>query len=920
MSHRDTFKSFLRIVFRAAKKVSKAFPLIVFWAAMIVFAAHACTHMVAAGDTWVAMACGRHFVNHGVDTVEPFSANSHKAGPTDEQLGKFPEWTHPVIKKIHPTGWINQNWLTHVIFYKLATAFGSKDHPDYNALVYWKFAVTFIAVFCTYYIGRLLGVSPPLAAAAACFAILVARSFIDIRPAVFSNAIVPLYLLILLMATHRDHRYIWLIVPVIVFWCNVHGGYIYAFIVFAPFLGFHILINLPRRWTIAVYASLAWPALYAVTYKFMHHDNYVAIHRALDPRFVSVPFYADAMFYFIILLIAAGLLMARIKSVGSAAFYICHIITTFVVFLALLMRHLLAIPLNFMPATRKIFKGFVADSQISFFLVFLAIGALGIILSLPKRRFISLKPKALIHMIAAGFCALIAMIIFNPFHLTNLTHTFVISISKHAASWRRVNEWHSVDWFKAIKNPVGEDTTFGVMFVIMLAALTLWLMSLFLKPKIKSARRSRQAAVLPEGDFQWPRIDLPYIAICAFTVYLAVSSRRFIPLAGLAASPVVAMFIQQTIQMIAARIQFHKTERLDLPPMPSSVRKSIVMLMAAGTIFLTVSWGAKYKRVYLDPWPSDNIRDSVFMRMSASNLKPFEVMQFIRENDLSGKMFNHWTEGGAIAFGQKTDPETGHIPLKLFMDGRAQAAYDHKTFRLWQDIKSGGPPAAQAHRLRGRGKPLLHADFVKIGEWIDEQMKAHGVWIILMPVTEINTDFTMSVMRLSKWRIAFMDNYQFLMFDSQTPQGKQLLDNILNKKAKYPNEFSRNLTFAKNLLLLRNPDVARQGLDHLIKAFEIDNSQGPMQLLIHDVARRHPRLRAPVNACIKKFLDDFMKNKNTYAKQGGYLKKLVAALIAANYLSGRDQPPEYRKKYGGLAGEFGEYTIERDIIGKKSRW
>ena len=59
------------------------------------------------------------------------------------------------------------------------------------------------------------------------------------------------------------------------------------------------------------------------------------------------------------------------------------------------------------------------------------------------------------------------MIIFNPFHLTNLTHTFEVSISKHAASWRRVNEWHSVDWFKATPNPVGEDTTFGVMFAIM---------------------------------------------------------------------------------------------------------------------------------------------------------------------------------------------------------------------------------------------------------------------------------------------------------------------------------------------------------------------------------------------------------------------------------------------------------------------
>ena len=60
-----------------AREAFAGWPMVIGWAAMLVFAFHASTHMVAAGDTWVAMACGRHFVNHGVDTIEPFSANSH---------------------------------------------------------------------------------------------------------------------------------------------------------------------------------------------------------------------------------------------------------------------------------------------------------------------------------------------------------------------------------------------------------------------------------------------------------------------------------------------------------------------------------------------------------------------------------------------------------------------------------------------------------------------------------------------------------------------------------------------------------------------------------------------------------------------------------------------------------------------------
>ncbi len=115
-----------------------------------------------------------------------------------------------------------------------------------------------------------------------------------------------------------------------------------------------------------------------------------------------------------------------------------------------------------------------------------------------------------------------------------------------------------------------------------------------------------------------------------------------------------------------------------------------------------------------------------------------------------------------------------------------------------------------------------------------------------------------------------------------------------------------------------DPNRSRQGLDHAIKAFEIDNSQGPMQLLVHDVARRHRHLRTPATAYIKQFLDDFIKNKDTYAKQGGYVRKLIAAIVAANHLAG--QSTEYRKKYGALAGKSGEYAIEHTLIGKRSRW
>ena len=82
------------------RRALSGWPMILGWLAMIVFAFHASTHMVGAGDTWVAMACGRHFVSHGVDTVEPFSANSHKGGPTEQEIRTWPGWAQWITDKV----------------------------------------------------------------------------------------------------------------------------------------------------------------------------------------------------------------------------------------------------------------------------------------------------------------------------------------------------------------------------------------------------------------------------------------------------------------------------------------------------------------------------------------------------------------------------------------------------------------------------------------------------------------------------------------------------------------------------------------------------------------------------------------------------------------------------------------------------
>ncbi len=129
--------------------------------AMLIFALHASTRMVGAGDTWVALACGRHFYNHGVDTNEPFSANSHRQGPTTEEIATWPDWAQTIADKVsintlkywHPTGWIDQNWLTHVIFHWLAYKSPFADGPK---LVFQYACVLEVCDIHTYHDLRLL--------------------------------------------------------------------------------------------------------------------------------------------------------------------------------------------------------------------------------------------------------------------------------------------------------------------------------------------------------------------------------------------------------------------------------------------------------------------------------------------------------------------------------------------------------------------------------------------------------------------------------------------------------------------------------------------------------------------------------------------------------------------------------------------
>jgi len=820
--------------------------IVICWLAMLVFTFHACTHMVAAGDTWVAMACGRHFVNHGVDTVEPFSANSHKAGPTEEEIKTWPSWARWItdkvglktVKKWHPTGWINQNWLTHVIFYSLIPKSSYADGVSFpsNALVYWKFAIYIVTVVCVYYTGRLLGVHPWLCAVFCCFAMFTGRSFLDIRPAGFSNMLVAVFLLILALTTYRNVLYIWLIVPVTVFWCNVHGGYIYAFIMLVPFIGLHLFTNCNKKWTAILYNITAWPFLFFV----------------LSRAGLTFP-----TFLFSILVIVLDILLV---------FY--------------------------------------------------------------KKNLVSIGWKGVYHTIAAAAAAFVATVLFNPFHLTNLTHTFVISVSEHAARWRKIHEWlPAFDW----TNPVGTAKPFLVMFILGSAAFAVWAIVL-LKTSTSIGRQTKRKKNISEG-YQWPKIDIPIILIGALTIYMAVRSRRFIPIAAIAACPVIAMFIDQLVRSISAFINFRKNKRLAVGVMEYNLQLFIVLAGAMAVMYFGVWWGLKFKRIYLDSWPRDPKLTSMFMRMTDSGQKPFYASRFIKDNELEGKMFNSWTEGGFIAFGQEPDPNTGKTPLQLFMDGRAQAAYDRMAFELWQDIMGGGAGTAEILRRAGyRGENLTNDDYVKIGQWMDEQLRKYNVWVVLMPQLKCSVPrrseyydkrsyhVVQGLERNLDWRLVFFNNKQRLYVDIKTPEGKALFDGIFNGETLYPDDFHSNLIRAHGWLYYRMGIAEKKkGFDFAVKAFELNESPAPMLEIIL-VASKFAKLRADVQKFCEDYIKRFTENESKWAKEDGFRNRVEAGRIASYYLENVARIENNTKLVNDYLAQQNKYVSELIRLARIKRW
>jgi hypothetical protein len=469
-------------------------------------------------------------------------------------------------------------------------------------------------------------------------------------------------------------------------------------------------------------------------------------------------------------------------------------------------------------------------------------------------------------------------------------------------------------------------------------SIIFWLGYPYLREVLGRARDEANQKL--EGEiYELPRIDLALITIAALTIYMAVRSRRFIPIAGIAACPVVAMLIDQIVRGVSASRNFYARNRLTVSPMPRSLQLSFTVAGALAVLFFGTWWGLKFKLVYLDPWPSDPKLSSVFMRMTASDAKPFYALKFIKDNKLEGNMFNYWTEGGFIAWGQDPDPKTGRTPLQLFMDGRAQAAYNRNIFDIWTYIMSGGLPGSTGYEImqaaqmragmsrKNMGQFLTPDDYVKIGQSMSDELEKRNVWVVLMPSAVYNDpDQTSSYHTIKgfeqnlNWPIVFFNNRQKLYVDIRTPRGKELFEGIFNGTTIYPDDYHKNLIRAHSWFYYRpGIEEKKKALDFAITAFNLN----PMPTTILEIllmATNFSELNSRVNQFCSDYFNEFTEKNNVWSKQDGYRHKVEAVRLACYHLKKLAQSQRNTELVNFYAGKEIEYLDELTRIHQSKRW
>lgn len=193
----------------------------------------------------------------------------------------------------------------------------------------------------------------------------------------------------------------------------------------------------------------------------------------------------------------------------------------------------------------------------------------------------------------------------------------------------------------------------------------------------------------------WKRVPWEALGLALLTLAMSLTSRRFIPLFGIALSLLVAPLLADLWGRVRHRV-------------PSAAP-------AAAAVVLGVVWLAPYP---LRP-------EAAFHYLVLEDTFPVETVNFIERNRLSGKVFAEYSWGGYLHY--RTDGA-----MKVFIDGRADTLFAAETYERYQRVATGQPAWA-------------------------EVVESSGAEFFLWPTRGGNFQYLLALVETDRWRVLYID-------------------------------------------------------------------------------------------------------------------------------------------------------------------
>jgi hypothetical protein len=132
-------------------------------------------------------------------------------------LGRADDWSFLTEGRV----WIDQNWLTHLLYYRAFDRLGEAG------LLATKAAMIGLLMLGVVELCRARGASWAISLLTAAGVVLAAKTFIDLRPNLVTLMLAP-WLLVVLLQSRRQVHWIWLALPILLAWTNMHGGFTFG--------------------------------------------------------------------------------------------------------------------------------------------------------------------------------------------------------------------------------------------------------------------------------------------------------------------------------------------------------------------------------------------------------------------------------------------------------------------------------------------------------------------------------------------------------------------------------------------------------------------------------------------------------------------------------------------------------------------